>query len=110
MKVPFTFTLLAVCKQSYYSDDRQQFASGCRLAGRIYGRAWHASIGLPINLTLEMLGDRWSLIVIRDVTHLGAPAPRRSVLLNYKLPSIGNQTARSFLQLRMGAPSRSALP
>src|ERR1700710_1868967 len=23
--------------------------------------------GCPINLTLEMLGDRWSLIVIRDV-------------------------------------------
>src|SRR5688500_17269955 len=24
--------------------------------------------GCPINLTLEQLGDRWSLIVIRDVT------------------------------------------
>ena len=23
--------------------------------------------GCPINLTLEMLGDRWSLIVIRDI-------------------------------------------
>ena len=23
--------------------------------------------GCPINLTLEVLGDRWSLIVIRDV-------------------------------------------
>ena len=23
--------------------------------------------GCPINLTLEMVGDRWSLIVIRDV-------------------------------------------
>ena len=29
-------------------------------------RATHRS-GCPINLTLEMLGDRWSLIVIRDV-------------------------------------------
>ena len=24
--------------------------------------------GCPINLTLEALGDRWSLIVIRDLT------------------------------------------
>ena len=24
--------------------------------------------GYPINLTLEALGDRWSLIVIRDLT------------------------------------------
>ena len=23
--------------------------------------------GCPINLTLEMIGDRWSLIVIRDI-------------------------------------------
>jgi DNA-binding HxlR family transcriptional regulator len=29
-------------------------------------RATHRS-GCPINLTLEMLGDRWSLILIRDV-------------------------------------------
>jgi len=29
-------------------------------------RSAHRS-GCPINLTLEMLGDRWSLIVIRDV-------------------------------------------
>lgn len=29
-------------------------------------RSSHRS-GCPINLTLEMLGDRWSLIVIRDV-------------------------------------------
>jgi DNA-binding HxlR family transcriptional regulator len=35
--------------------------------GRIRdGRNRHRS-GCPINLTLEMLGDRWSLIVIRDV-------------------------------------------
>jgi DNA-binding HxlR family transcriptional regulator len=26
-----------------------------------------ARSGCPINLTLEMLGDRWSLIVIRDI-------------------------------------------
>jgi DNA-binding HxlR family transcriptional regulator len=27
---------------------------------------WHRS-GCPINLTLEILGDKWSLIVIRDI-------------------------------------------
>ncbi|MGB6986504.1 MAG: helix-turn-helix domain-containing protein [Candidatus Aquilonibacter sp.] len=27
---------------------------------------WHRS-GCPINLTLEVLGDKWSLIVIRDI-------------------------------------------
>jgi hypothetical protein len=29
-------------------------------------RRIEAHSGCPINLTLEMLGDRWSLIVIRD--------------------------------------------
>ena len=29
--------------------------------------AQHGRSGCPINLTLEQLGDRWSLIVIRDV-------------------------------------------
>jgi DNA-binding HxlR family transcriptional regulator len=33
---------------------------------RAAARSAHRS-GCPINLTLEMLGDRWSLIVIRDV-------------------------------------------
>ena len=32
----------------------------------MHGGGAHRS-GCPINLTLEMLGDRWSLIVIRDV-------------------------------------------
>src|SRR6202044_1851503 len=38
-----------------------------------YTAAWYNRVkstqrsGCPINLTLEMLGDRWSLIVIRDV-------------------------------------------
>jgi DNA-binding HxlR family transcriptional regulator len=36
------------------------------LAGTLNVRATQRS-GCPINLTLEMLGDRWSLIVIRDV-------------------------------------------
>ncbi len=31
------------------------------------GRGHAHRSGCPINLTLEMLGDRWSLIVIRDV-------------------------------------------
>jgi DNA-binding HxlR family transcriptional regulator len=30
------------------------------------GQEGHRS-GCPINLTLELIGDRWSLIVIRDV-------------------------------------------
>jgi DNA-binding HxlR family transcriptional regulator len=36
------------------------------LAGFMTAHATNRS-GCPINLTLEMLGDRWSLIVIRDV-------------------------------------------
>jgi len=36
------------------------------LAGQLTVRGTHRS-GCPINLTLEMLGDRWSLIVIRDI-------------------------------------------
>lgn len=34
-------------------------------------RATHRS-GCPINLTLELLGDRWSLIVLRDMIFGGA--------------------------------------
>src|SRR6202161_2622156 len=42
-------------------------AIGFRSAGRpMIAHGTHRS-GCPINLTLEMLGDRWTLIVIRDV-------------------------------------------
>src|ERR1700686_4698632 len=42
-------------------------AIGFRSAGRpMIAHGTHRS-GCPINLTLEMLGDRWSLILIRDV-------------------------------------------
>jgi DNA-binding HxlR family transcriptional regulator len=56
-------------------QDRLRNASGCRMAELILSckrfsvvaeMADHRS-GCPINLTLEVLGDRWSLIVIRDV-------------------------------------------
>src|SRR3954452_16852235 len=50
------------------------FAIGCRIAKPILvckqqeaALADEHRSGCPINLTLEVLGDRWSLIVIRDV-------------------------------------------
>jgi DNA-binding HxlR family transcriptional regulator len=44
-----------------------QIASSLHSAGaKKAGREMHRS-GCPINLTLELIGDRWSLIVIRDV-------------------------------------------
>src|SRR5262245_11014584 len=51
-------------------------AGGCPLGHRSYNASSLRSImaasasirsGCPINLTLEVLGDRWSLIVIRDM-------------------------------------------
>ncbi len=36
--------------------------------------------GCPINLTLETFGDRWSLIILRDVMFGGRPRSFRSLL------------------------------
>src|SRR6186997_1184199 len=54
---------------------RLQFATGCRLAvllaycKRPAGKFMDAEqrSGCPINLTLEVVGDKWSLLVIRDM-------------------------------------------
>src|SRR5215467_9056797 len=55
--------------------DRLHIASGCRLPQpvlickqpfEVAEMEEHRS-GCPINLTLEVLGDRWSLIIIRDI-------------------------------------------
>src|SRR6186997_3040656 len=54
---------------------RLQFATGCRLAvllaycKRPAGKFMDAEqrSGCPINLTLEVVGDRWSLLIIRDM-------------------------------------------
>jgi len=31
----------------------------------------HARSGCPINMTVELVGDRWSLLVIRDIMVAG---------------------------------------
>src|SRR5437762_14243636 len=57
------------------SPDQLQLASSCGLAQPILicnqffemARMDEHRSGCPINLTLEVLGDRWSLIVIRDI-------------------------------------------
>ena len=39
----------------------------CRVVQKFLAMRDKRRSGCPINLTLEMLGDRWSLIVIRDI-------------------------------------------
>jgi DNA-binding HxlR family transcriptional regulator len=41
--------------------------SPCRRRGGIYPMTGEQRSGCPINLTLEVVGDRWSLLVIRDM-------------------------------------------
>src|ERR1700722_10581053 len=68
MKDPLDSNLLAKCKQAQYSKNRGRFASGFPEEHNFLMSARGAQrSGCPINLTLEVLGDRWSLIVIRDV-------------------------------------------
>ena len=56
--------------------------------------------GCPINLTLEVLGDRWSLIVIRDVM-FGNRRHFRELLLTRSLGvRIGSSRSR---RLRLGS-------
>ena len=43
--------------------------------------------GCPINLTLEALGDRWSLIVIRDLTSFSYAL--RSGVTDDRSPPVG---------------------
>jgi DNA-binding HxlR family transcriptional regulator len=61
------------------TDNHLRDASGCGLGKPIVGCKWFFvqgcgvvsganRSGCPINLTVEMLGDRWSLIVLRDMT------------------------------------------
>jgi DNA-binding HxlR family transcriptional regulator len=41
--------------------------SGNRFLGEDYGMRETGRSGCPINLTLELLGDRWSLLILRDM-------------------------------------------
>lgn len=52
--------------------------------------------GCPINMTMELLGDRWSLVVLRDIMFGGQPAQFRS-LLNNSLEGIASNVLASRL-------------
>lgn len=51
--------------------------------------------GCPINLTMELLGDRWSLIVLRDIMFSGNTHFRE--LLNASIEGIASNTLASRL-------------
>jgi DNA-binding HxlR family transcriptional regulator len=60
----FQSPICVLIATSWFCHDCMHFASGMREGVSVdkSGRS-----GCPINLTLETLGDRWSLIVIRDI-------------------------------------------
>ena len=68
-----------------------RYATGCKLDRLILYRNWFFGVrtnaprsGCPISLTLEALGDRWSLIVIRD--QVRAVAQRVEVVSRKEVP------------------------
>ncbi len=57
--------------------------------------------GCPINMTMELLGDRWSLVVLRDVMFGGSTRFRE--LLNNSLEGIASNVLASRLAKLTGA-------
>jgi hypothetical protein len=67
--------------------------------------------GCPINLSLEMLGDRWSLIVIRDL-RFGNRRHFRELLTRSEADSLehSGRPADAPGESRIGIPSRRSQP
>lgn len=66
--------------------------------------------GCPINMTMELLGDRWSLVVLRDVMFGGRTRFRE--LLNHSLEGIASNVLASRLAklTEAGLLSRHTVP